>query len=359
MKANYERMSSVPVWVVGASGLLSGELLRLLEGHESLELAGLFARRPAPLRSMHPHLTSSAEVHPVASASEKIGAALDRDPGPLALVMGLPHAESAAFWRDLRAGLGPRAERVRVVDLSADYRLQDTAAYERWYGGEHADPEELERFAYGLPEHTRGQIVEASRVAAPGCFATAMQLAAVPLAREGVLDAARPWTFFAVTGSSGSGNRPKAGTHHPHRHGNMWAYGLDGHRHEAEVVQAVGGTPQIYFLPHSGPFVRGIHLTAALPLAADVGEEQVAAAFSAYRSEPFVELVTEGVPDLRRVVGSNRAALGWHVRGALVEVLVTLDNTIKGGAGQALQCLNLMLGFPEGRGLSIAGMGIV
>jgi N-acetyl-gamma-glutamyl-phosphate reductase len=165
-----------------------------------------------------------------------------------------------------------------------------------------------------------------------------------------------------VTGSSGSGNEPKAGTHHPWRHGNLWAYGLEGHRHEAELAQAlerVGVRAPLHFVPHSGPFARGIHLTACLPLERRLsGEEAQAIYAEAYAEEPFVQVLDEAVPDLRRVSGSNSVALRPFVRGEALHVLCTLDNVVKGGAGQALQCLNLMLGLPETWGLPRSGLGV-
>jgi N-acetyl-gamma-glutamyl-phosphate reductase len=189
-----------------------------------------------------------------------------------------------------------------------------------------------------------------------------MQLAVVPAARAGALDRARPWILFGVTGSSGSGNAPKLGTHHPFRDGNLWVYSLGGHRHEAELAQALapsGPIPTIQFNAASGPFVRGIHMSAWLPLARGLDASAARAIYAdAYANEPFVEVLAEGVPDLRRVVGSNRASLAVSVRGGVLTVLLTLDNLVKGGAGQGLQCLNRMLGFPESWGLPRAGLGV-
>jgi N-acetyl-gamma-glutamyl-phosphate reductase len=215
-----------------------------------------------------------------------------------------------------------------------------------------------------LPELVGRDAIEASaRLAAPGCFATAMQLAVFPAAKAGLLDTSRPFLMHAVTGSSGSGNVPKPGTHHPHRNGNLWAYALDGHRHEAELAQALESIDvhaPVHLSPHSGPFSRGIHLSASLPLAepldAAVAHEVYADFFT---GQPFVQVLAEGVPDLRSVVGSNSAQVRTSVRGSVLTVIVTLDNLLKGGAGQALQCLNLMLGLAETSGLSRSGMGVL
>jgi N-acetyl-gamma-glutamyl-phosphate reductase common form len=253
-----------------------------------------------------------------------------------------------------------------VVDLAADFRLRDPELYRATYGREHPAPEWLAEFAYGLPELAPGELAGARRAAAPGCFATALQLATVPAARAGLLDVSRPWILNGVTGSSGSGAVPRPGTHHPHRHGNLWVYAASGHRHEAELLQTLrsdGIEPPIHFVAHSGPFARGIHLTAALPLSeAHAGSIDTGAAIeafaAAFEGQPFVEVLPEGVPDLRSVVGSNRASIGASVRGEVLTVMVTLDNMIKGGAGQALQCLNLMLGLSETSGLPRYGLGV-
>jgi N-acetyl-gamma-glutamyl-phosphate/LysW-gamma-L-alpha-aminoadipyl-6-phosphate reductase len=350
------------VWVFGARGMLAGEFLRLIENHPGLQLAGAVSRSDSGLAEAHPHATLGLPAVDEDRATEGLIEALAAGES-CAAVLALPHGESAALYARLEAALGSRISELAVVDLAADFRLRDPGRYENVYGRSHPCPDALADFVYGLPELDRSRLSGARRVAAPGCFATALQLAAVPAARAGLLDATRPWIFTGVTGSSGSGATPAVGTHHPWRHGNLWAYGLDGHRHEAELLQALaplGVEPPVHFVPHSGPFARGIHLTAMLPLARAVRGTEVRAAYvGAYGGEPFVEVLAERVPDLRSVVGSNRATLGLHLRGSVLTVLCTIDNMIKGGAGQALQCLNAMLGFPETCGLPRAGLGVV
>jgi LysW-gamma-L-alpha-aminoadipyl-6-phosphate/LysW-L-glutamyl-5-phosphate reductase len=354
--------AAVPLWVWGARGMLAGELFRLLEQHPGLELAGAVSRAPGELAAAHPHFPDfgATAVDPQRAESDLL-ATLERG-NPAALMLALPHGESCSTWQRLRARLGDAAEGLALVDFSADYRLRDPDLYRAAYGRAHPDPEALASFVYGLPEHHRSRIQEARRVAAPGCFASALQFAVLPTARAGVLDTARPWFFHGITGSSGSGNEPKPGTHHPWRHGNLWAYGLDGHRHEAELLQALaeeGIGARIHFLPHSGPFVRGIHLDATLPLARPLDNAAATQLYAdAYEGEPFVQVLSDAVPDLRRVSGSNSVALRAFVREDVLHVLVALDNIVKGGAGQALQCLNLMLGFPETWGLPRSGLGV-
>ena len=377
--------ATVPVFLFGARGMLGGELARLLEHHPVLELAASVSR--APTETGHRQLAGERTTVAAATAIGQLREALDSAEaagsppgsasGPRAvLVLALPHGESARTWKAVRAELGAAAERLAVVDLAADFRLRDPEVYARVYGAAHPAPEELGQFVYGLPELDREGLRAAlaagpARIAAPGCFATALQLAAVPAAAAGLARTERdapPWVLHGITGSSGAGVEPKATTHHPHRHGNLWAYGLDGHRHEAELAQALAAhvpaidptsVPPLAFLPHSGPFARGIHLTAALPVAPGV---DAAAARRAYRDfyagSPFVEVLEEGVPDLRMVVGSNRVALAVNVRGPVLQVLLTLDNLIKGGSGQGLQCLNLALGLDETVGLPRYGLGV-
>lgn len=357
--AEKRAVATVPLWVYGATGMLAGELLRLLESHPTFRPTAV-SRKDVPLAQAQPHCAQSIPRAQPDEAARQIAAALAQ--GPAALALSLPHGESGELWKRLRAELGPKADELVVVDLAADFRIADPARYRAAYGHEHPCPGEIPGFAYGLPEFHRARIAASRRAAAPGCFATALQLAVVPVAHAGLLDAHKPWILHGVTGSSGSGNEPKPGTHHPHRHGNLWAYALEGHRHEAELAQALRSSEEeraIHFVAHSGPFARGIHLTCALPLARATSTDAVRAVYArAFAGEPFVEVLESGVPDLRRVAGSNRALIGVSVRGDVLTVLVTLDNLVKGGAGQALQCLNLMFGLPETWGLPRSGLGV-
>jgi N-acetyl-gamma-glutamyl-phosphate reductase len=358
-------VATTPIWVFGAKGVLAGEALRLIDGHPALELRGAVSRSQSDLVDAHPHLVTDLATCSAEEARASIADALSSGERP-AVLLGLPHGESRAAWPALCAELGSRAHDVFVVDLSADHRLADPKLHTSVYGAAPAADGELGRFVYGLVEFDRANIARAKRVAAPGCFATALQLACVPAARAGLLDPTRPWILNGITGSSGSGAEPKVGTHHPWRHGNLWAYGLDGHRHEAELEQALaafGVRAPLHMVAHSGPFARGIHLTAALPLADAANARDVSEVHAHYRAAfegaPFVRVLDVGaVPDLRSVTGGNSAAIGVSVRGSVLTVLVTLDNMTKGGAGQALQCLNLMLGFPEHLGLPRVGLGV-
>jgi len=347
------------VFLFGARGMLAGEFLRLMESHPVLELAAAASRETGA--ELHRNLARALTAVEPAAATRELAGVLGRGQRA-AVVLALPHGESARALIALESELGPAAEDLVLVDLAADFRLRDAERYRRTYGHAHPAPGALERFAYGLPELFRSELAGARRVAVPGCFATALQLAVVPAAEARLLDPTRPWILNGITGSSGSGNEPKPGTHHPHRHDNLWAYSVGGHRHEAELEQALarlGLEPPLDFIACSGPFARGIHLTASLPLREPIDVREARSVYAErYAGEPFVEVLAEGVPDLRSVVGSNRAALAVSVRGSTLHVLLTLDNLVKGGAGQALQCLNLVLGLPETLGLPRSGLGV-
>ncbi len=355
------QQAPLPAWIFGARGLLAGELLRLLELHPGLRLAGAASRSAQALQAAHPHVPQELCTQSNEEALAAIASALARHER-VAVFLALPHGESGSLVAHMRRSLGASFERLALVDLAADFRLQDLDLYRGAYGHEHPAPAELPEFAYGLPEIHRATLMLKRCAAAAGCFATALQLAAWPAAKAGLLDPRAPWHFFGVTGSSGSGAEPKPGTHHPHRHGNLWAYSLDGHRHEAELAQCLrplGLDPSVVFLPHSGPYARGIHLTATLPLAAPLDSAALEDVFrQAYAGEPFVEVLHDKAPDLRSVTGSNRVSIAALVKERTACVLLTLDNVVKGGAGGALQCMNVLLGFPETWGLPRFGLGV-
>ncbi len=252
-------------------------------------------------------------------------------------------------------GVGPGL----VVDLAADFRVRDPALYERYYGP-HPAPHLLERFAYGLADVAGAELRGARAIAAPGCFATAAQLALYPLARAG-LDLAP--SIFAITGSSGAGVQPRATTHHPMRAHNLFAYSVLGHRHEAEVLQSwrrwIGrDDATARLMVHSGPFVRGIYLTlhAYLPAGQRVsaGDQGIAGCWyrDAYRGRPFVR-VLDAPPELTHAVGTNYALIhaATSADGSEVQVTVAIDNLVKGAGGQAIQAMNLALGLEESAGL--------
>jgi N-acetyl-gamma-glutamyl-phosphate/LysW-gamma-L-alpha-aminoadipyl-6-phosphate reductase len=264
------------------------------------------------------------------------------------VLLGLPHRVSAVQAPKLvDAG-------VRVVDLSGDFRLKSAASYERYYGGPHPSPSLLGTFVYGLPEQNRDAIRKARWVASPGCFATTIELGLLPLARAGLLPP--EVETVGITGSSGSGVAPSAGTHHPVRAGNLRTYKPLSHQHVPEIEEtlaAAGGTTSIRFVPVSAPLVRGIFATSFVRVPESTTLEQVRALYAdAYASEPFVRVPVKRLPEVVAVAGSNFAEIGFELGPPtggtrVLTVFSVADNLVKGGAGQAIQSMNLMLGLDE------------
>ncbi|MBI5210789.1 MAG: N-acetyl-gamma-glutamyl-phosphate reductase [Elusimicrobia bacterium] len=339
-------MRKLEVGIQGGAGFTGGELIRLLLRHPRVRLAGAtsatFPGRPVSLA--HPNLRGRTDL----SFSRKL------DYGRLdALFMAGDHGDAmAAVPAILR-----RAGGLRIIDLSGDFRLQDPALYPLWYARAHRAPGLLKEFVYGLTELNRVRLRKARLVANPGCFATAAALALGPLARAG---AAGIVAVTAVTGSSGSGAKPSPVTHHPTRHANMRAYKPFCHQHVPEVEQlleALAGKKslRLSLVPVSGPFTRGIYAVCQAALPAGWKAGTVREAFRrAYDGCAFVRLVEEP-PSLNAVVGSNHCDLFATVREGRIVVISAIDNLIKGAAGQAVQNLNVMMGFDERAGLDFAG----
>ncbi len=337
---------SARVAVVGASGFLGGELLRLLASHPRFEVAMVCAHASAgaELATVKPALAGLGRrvLEPI--DADAIGARAD-----LAF-LAMPHGESAPVADELsRRG-------VDVVDLGSDLRLADPADYPRYYGKEHARPQLLARAFYGLPELTGAPPAGAGRlVASPGCFATALALAIVPLAAR-LAPAARV-AVTGLTGSSGSGAAPSVGVHHSLRTTGLVAYKPLEHQHLGELSQLVraraGRDVAVDFAPHSAPVVRGILLSIHLR-AAELEGDALELLASAYRDHPLVT-VSAGPVQMAEVTGSIRTRIGVTSVGGAVFVACAIDNLIKGGAGQAIENANLMMGWPLALGLPLVG----
>jgi N-acetyl-gamma-glutamyl-phosphate reductase len=339
--------------VLGAAGYAGGELLRLLLQHPAVTECVATSRSQGgkPIGEVHPALAPVTDAR--FSGASPGEAARGRD----VVFLCLEHGESSRVAGEVfDAGPG------LVVDLAADFRVHDPRLYERYYGP-HAAPELVHRFTYGLADVVGCRLRGAAAIAAPGCFATAAQLALYPLARPGLELAP---SLFAITGSSGAGVKPRPTTHHPMRAHNLFAYSVLGHRHEAEVLESWRewtGRPEARarVMVHSGPFVRGIYLTlhASLPDAARGAEAgALAERFrEAYRDRPFVR-VLDAPPELTHVVGTNYALLHavQSPDGEEIQVMVAIDNLVKGAGGQAIQAMNLALGIDERAGLTAAGI---
>jgi N-acetyl-gamma-glutamyl-phosphate reductase len=255
------------------------------------------------------------------------------------------------------------AEGVKVVDMSGDFRLRDAAAYAQYYGAQHPHPEALGTFVYGLPELNREAIKKARAVASPGCFATTIELGLLPLARAARLTGVVH--VVGMTGSSGSGIAPSAGTHHPVRAVNLKTYKVLEHQHTPEILEtlAAAGAPRVElrFVPVSAPLSRGILVTSFVELPAAMEAAEIEALYTAaYSKEPFVRFVRDRLPEVAAVAGSNYAEVGFTLGPAAgatrtLAIVSATDNLIKGGAGQAIQNMNLMLGLPETASLEDPG----
>jgi N-acetyl-gamma-glutamyl-phosphate reductase len=327
--------------ILGASGYVGGELLRLIAAHPELTPASLFGESKAgqKLGAVHPHL---AAAYPDAVV-ERFDGSLD---GIDLVFAALPHGHSQRVAAQiLDAG-------IPFVDLGADFRLDDAATYERWYGHAHEAPELLDTFVYGIPELNREAITKAKAVAAAGCYATAAILALMPLVDAGIV---KPDSLIvdAASGVSGAGREAKEATGFSAVDGSFTAYGLLNHRHTAEMEMAVGG--KVLFTPHLVPMTRGILATCYGE--ATRASDPLATLRAAYANEPFVH-VTDQPPATKWVTGSNgvRLTARYDERSGRVVALSALDNLGKGAAGQMIQCANLMLGLDETAGLTTIGV---
>ncbi len=333
----------VRVAVVGASGYTGAESVEILLGHPQAELTYLTGRRDCgPLSDLFGRFKGrvSMDVEPL-----DLSRLADR--ADVALCC-LPHKTSMTCVPQLLAA------GCKVVDLSADYRLRDAAVYEQTYGLKHADPANLAKAIYGLPELYRDQIRQADLVANPGCFPTAAILAAAPLLKQRRV---RTGTLIvnAVTGISGAGKKPTAAFHFPNMNENLFAYGVGNHRHTPEIEQIVsdvaGEKVGVLFQPHAGPFDRGIFSTLYMEPQGEVTSEQLFELFeSFYRDEPFVQICRTS-PHLKDVTKTNYCQLFPTVTKGKVVVFAALDNMVKGAAGQAIQNMNILFGLDETLGL--------
>ena len=343
------------VGVVGGAGYAAGELLRILLQHPRVTECVVTSRSQAgkPIGEVHPTLA------PLTGARFSGATAGEVARGHDVVFLALEHGESSKVAPEV-IDAGPDL----VVDLAADFRVQDLELYQRYYG-DHPAPELVSRFRYGLADIAGAKLRGASAIAAPGCFATAAQLALYPIARAG-LDVTP--SLFAVTGSSGAGAQLKATTHHPSRAHNLFAYSVLGHRHEAEILQGwrdwVGrADATARLMAHAGPFVRGIYLTlhAYLPEEVTLATASGSAAGEwfreAYAGRPFVRVLDQP-PELTHAVGTNYALVHAveSADGRELQVSVAIDNLVKGAGGQAVQAMNLALGIDECAGLTTAAV---
>jgi N-acetyl-gamma-glutamyl-phosphate reductase common form len=345
-------MSAWQVLVLGGSGYVAGEMLRLVAQHPRLELGGAISTSQAgePIAAAFPHL---AGVYPDARFVS-VDAALERlaDAEHWVLLSAAPHGASAEAVARVLDAADEAGARVTAVDASADFRFADAALYEKVYGHAHQAPARLGEFTCALPEHV--PTIDTPHAAHPGCFATSMLLGIVPLVAADLV--ANAFHVSAITGSTGAGRTPRDTTHHPMRHNNLFGYQALRHRHSPEVcalVEAAAGRPiRLGFVPHSGPFARGIYATIFAQLKpGSRASDALDALESFYRAAPFVAVQPEP-PRMKDIVASNYATLSAAADGDSLVVHCAIDNLVKGAAGGSLQWVNRLLGLPESLGLT-------
>jgi N-acetyl-gamma-glutamyl-phosphate reductase len=341
------------VAIAGASGYTGVELLRLLLQHPLAKVVALTAETHAnqPIGKVFPSLAGFLDLTCLPLDTAMLAAEAEF------VFLGLPHKTSMAVGADLiQRG-------TRVLDLSADYRLKDAAAYPRWYGIEHVAPHLLKEAAYGLPELHRAEIAEARLVAVPGCYPTGAVLGLAPLIAEGLVD---PDSVIidAISGVSGAGRKAELPYQYSEVNESLKAYGVATHRHTPEIEQELGYLAgreiTVSFTPHLAPLTRGILTTITASLLSKRAAADLLPIFQKfYREAPFVRVLAEGrLPETKHVLHSNFCDIGLvsDPRTGRVIVVTAIDNLVKGASGQAVQCFNLMAGLDERAGLWIPGL---
>lgn len=344
--------SALKIGVFGASGYAGAELLRLAAGHPALEVVVATADTQAGGRV--------ADLYPSLAAAYPDLVFVEADPATVdgvdLVFLALPHGASQQLVPDLRKRVGT------IVDLAADFRLRDPALYPKWYGAEHTCVDLLGDAVTGIPELFGESLPGATLIAAAGCYPTAAALALAPLVRAGVIETTGI-VVDAASGVSGAGRVPKAHTHFNTVDEDFTAYGLLDHRHTPEIEQAIGA--QVIFTPHLAPMNRGILATCyARPAggadgggARSDGPDPLAVLARFYAASPFV-VVAERSPSTKATLGSNCAHLSarYDPRTGWILAIAAIDNLTKGAAGQAIQCANVALGWPETTGLPLVGV---
>lgn len=340
----------IKVGIVGGTGYTGVELLRLLLRHASVELKVITSRGEAGRRldDLFPNLRGCTDL----AFTDPSEADLE---GCDVVFFATPHNVAMQSVPSLvQAG-------VRVVDLSADYRLRDVSIWEAWYGEPHTTPALCQTAVYGLPERNREAIISAQLVACPGCYPTSVQLGFMPLLEQGIIDPSQ-LIASSASGASGAGRQAKIPSLLTEAGESFKAYGVSGHRHLPEIEQGLSDmtteSPILTFVPHLVPMSRGIHSTLFAKLR-DIDVDLQALFEARYANEPFVDVLPAGqFPETRSVRGANTCQLAVTVPQGRDTVVVTavIDNLVKGAAGQAVQAMNLMFGLPETAGLDVIAL---
>ena len=334
----------IKVGIVGGTGYTGVELLRLLAQHPDVEIVAITSRGEAgtPVANVYPNLRGRVGLcfeDPAACNLSVCDVVFFATPNGIAM------QQAPAL---LEAG-------VRVIDLAADYRIKDVAEWEKWYGMQHVSPEWVEKAVYGLPEANREAIRAARLVANPGCYPTAVQLGFMPLVEAGVVDLGH-LVAYAKSGVSGAGRKAELSSLFSEASDNFKAYGVSGHRHLPEIRQGLtnfaGAPVGLTFVPHLTPLIRGIHATLYARVTREADVQKLFE--DRYANEPFVDVMpAKSHPETRSVRAANLCRIAVHrpQGGDVLVVLSVIDNLVKGAAGQAVQNMNLMFGFPENQGL--------
>jgi N-acetyl-gamma-glutamyl-phosphate reductase common form len=340
-----------PAIVLGGTGYVAGELLRLVAGHPGLDVAAILSdsQPGTSVASAFPHLRD-AYPHLKFSGLDDIETLIRRTPRS-ALFSAAPHGVAAGIIDRLLNAAESAGARTHCVDISADFRYSSVGAYEKVYKHAHGAPSRIGHFTCAVPEHLA--VSPTPHVSHPGCFATATLLASVPLLALGLTDTRLFVT--GITGSTGAGRKPSEGTHHPQRHSDLYSYGALSHRHVPEITAcaklATGVDAEFNFVPHSGPFARGIHVTVQASLKQPLSSAQAVEALATfYKDSRFVRVI-DTAPRVKDVATSNFANLSAVTNGSSIAVMSVLDNLNKGAAGGGLQWMNRLLGFDESLGL--------
>jgi len=332
------------VAIIGATGYNGLDLIRILVGHEGAEIVYLGSRseeRPK-ISSVHPSLLGVCDMVVEPLDMDVLAKRAD------AALLGVPHTAAMEYVPELLA------KGVKVIDLSADYRLKTAAEYAKWYKHAHTDAGNLARAVYGLPEIYADRIAKADLVANPGCYPTSVILGAYPLIKEGLVTA--EVVSDSKSGVTGAGKKLTDQTHFPEANESVMPYKVGNHQHTSEMVQvlsdATGRAVRVTFVPHLVPMDRGIESTLYLKPARKASLADATAAFEKhYSKEPFIRLRGEGFARTRDVTGTNFCDIAWTVTPDWVIVSSSIDNLMKGAAGQAVENMNLMFGHPRTMGL--------
>ena len=333
------------VGICGATGYVGGELIRRLLDHPHMDIAYATSRQGNHqlISDVFPQLLGITSL--TLTSHSVLHVAQDVD----VLFLALPHRAAMDAVQELFDEEGQTLVSARIIDLSGDFRLHSATSYQQHYNKTHCCPHLMSHFVYGLSEWNQQAIQQAHYVANPGCFATAINLALAPLAHAQLLP--KRVSVFAATGSTGSGATAVQGTHHPERNNNYKLYKVLTHQHTPEIemlLKDLGSSTQVSFIPASAPMSHGIFATAHVYI--DHPEQAAEVVKEAYQSSAFVRVRTQS-PQVNWVKGSNYADISLFVGQGELVIACVIDNMVKGASGQAIQNLNLMLGFAEDCGL--------